>query len=75
MAKQGDSDAHKAYCQLSGSYAVTERGLLGWEECCREALKNFGGDGRSSPPAESRFEVKKPGAFVLMLNYDYLGTL
>ena len=30
MAKQSDSDAHDAYCQLTGSYAVIERRLLGW---------------------------------------------
>lgn len=32
-----------------------KEGLLGRKECCREALKDFAGDARSSPPAESGF--------------------
>ena len=59
MAKQGDSNAHDAYCQLSESSAVTEMGLLGWEECCRETLEDFAGNARSSPPAESGFVSKE----------------
>ena len=49
------TDAHDAYCQLSIFSAVTKRGPLGWKGCCREALEDFGGDARSSPPAESGF--------------------
>ena len=59
MAKQGDSDAHDAYRQLSDSSAVTKRGLLGWKKCCREALEDFAGDVRSTPPAESGFARKE----------------
>ena len=59
MAKQGDSDAHDACGQLSEAFAVAEKGLLGWKECCREALKDFAGDARSSPPAESGFASKE----------------
>ena len=59
MAKQGDSDAHDAYCWFSESSAMSERGLLGWKESCREALEDFAGDARSSPPAESGFASKE----------------
>ena len=68
MAKQGDSNAHDAYCQLSESSAVTKRGLLGWEESCRETLRDLAGDARSSPPAESGFPSKETKR-VLYENY------
>ncbi len=49
QAKQGDGDAHGACCQVIELSAVIKRVLLVSKERCHE----FGGDARSSPPAES----------------------
>lgn len=67
MAKQGDSDAHDAYCQLTGSDAVTERRLLGWGRGEGKSvvakhwrtLLEMHGPVQSSPPAESGFASKE----------------